>query len=379
MNMKALLGILLAATMIQGMYLPLVLAQGELKYTVTDTDVIVRGAGFEVYISLRGGIEKYVMDDTEVLKDTAVYMWGPHWRGAGFTTQIGDVIKSPDIKPIEGGLRIITYARWNRPQYNQFFDVVTVHEVYESGVVYVIQNITAYKDSQYELAVVMASLLCSVYAGRNATLYRGGSKIATVYLKTEPAKPATRILFSGAFDILQISAPGGAASLLFVVLNPPVVGGWIQDYRAWGADYYAVMPTVEGFSYKKSMSKGETATVKFLVFPHKKGAEFNAKAIEALSKQVSTYKYVAQVKSFAKSKRALSYVEKAEKLLPSVLSYICKGDVDGALNVVNEAYSYARKAYNTELMRTSTLLIIIPAVISLIIIARYGIRALRRS
>jgi len=350
---------------------------GKISYEVTDTDVIVRGPHFEVYISLTGGIRKYIVDDTTVLKDTAVYMWGPKWAGAGFTTYIGDVVKDPDIEMIEGGVRIITYARWNRPQYSQFLDVVTVHEVYESGVVYVVQNITAFKDSQYELAVVMASLPCQVYMGRNATLYKEGSKIGDVYMKEEPAKPATRILYQGAFDILQISAPGGAVSLLFIVLTPPVIGGWIQDYRAWGADYYAVMPTVEGFSYKKSLAPGEGATIKFLVFPHKKGAEYNAKAVEALSKQVSTYKYIAKVKGIAKSGKAIEYVEKAEKMLPQVLKYICMGDVDGALGVVNQAYNYARLAYRTEVLRIATWFIIIPAAASLVVIVLFGIKGIR--
>ncbi|RLF17755.1 MAG: hypothetical protein DRZ82_09495 [Thermoprotei archaeon] len=196
-------------------------------------------------------------------------------------------------------------------------------------------------------------------------------------MKEEPAKPATRILYQGAFDILQISAPGGAVSLLFIVLTPPVIGGWIQDYRAWGADYYAVMPTVEGFSYKKSLAPGEGATIKFLVFPHKKGAEYNAKAVEALSKQVSTYKYIAKVKGIAKSEKAIEYVEKAEKMLPQVLKYICMGDVDGALGVVNQAYNYARLAYRTEVLRIATWFIIIPAAASLVVIVLFGIKGIR--
>ena len=343
--------------------------KSKLEYQITESYVIVTGKNFEIYISTAGGIANYYLGGVKALEKACLYIWSSGYKYNKFLLDYLKPVESPKVEEIEDGLRIITRSKCNLPQYGLFLECVSIHEVYEAGVVLIEQTLSAWKDTSYEKMATRIRLSVDLYAGAKLVAYKGGKKVQELTLPKE-FKGGGYYLAKGSYSVISIGMPGTQVSLLFVSFIPPIPKRVeIGDDRKYHANYFSVRVRVSGQAFPSNILKaGSNGTVKYLIFPHMLGSEFNNKVIDVLQKQTSVYDYINKVKAVAKSAKAKQLITKAEELASKVLHAICMSDVDVAMNYVDEAYNYARAAYKTESTIVGTKYIIIPLIAYFIII-----------
>jgi len=341
----------------------------KLEYQITESYINVIGPNFEVHVSPAGGLVGYFVGGVQALEKASIFIWGPGYKYNKFIVDYFTPVEDPKIEEIEGGLRIITHSKCNLPQYSLFLECITVHEIYESGVVIINHTLSAWKDTSYEKMASRIRLSVDMYGGAKLIGYKGGKKVLELELPKE-FKGGGYYLAKGSYSILSVSIPGTQVSLLFISFEPPLPKRVeIGDDRKYGANYFSVRVRVSGYTFPSSgMKEGYKGVIAYLIFPHMLGKEFNDKAISVLQKQASVYDYISKVKEIAKSEKAKEYIAKAEELARDVLKAICMGNIDTALKYAEDAYNYAEKAYRTESTMVGVRYIIIPLIAYFVII-----------
>ena len=350
--------------------------RAQLEWEVTATEVIVRTPEFEIHVSKRGGIVAYYLGGAQVLGETSLAFWGPGWSGFWQTTGEGEITKEPNIEQFEGGVKITTYCRWDIPK-GLYFDFITVHRIYESGAVVISYLVKTWEASDFAGAAIFVRYPCDVFKGRYFAAFKGGNLVFEVEKLPEEHEPGSGFwrIQSGVFSVAYISAPGGAINVILAYITPSEIDTELSDEREWGGNEYATKGWIQDLVPKTA---GGEANFTWIIFPHTRGGEFNKRAVEIMQLQASAYSYVAKVERIARSAAAKENLAKAKALLPKVLEAICRADLDTAKRYADEAYNYARAAFTIELRRASTLYIIIPLVVCVVVLG-WAIRRWARS
>ncbi|RLF16956.1 MAG: hypothetical protein DRJ66_02050 [Thermoprotei archaeon] len=355
----------------------------ELTYEITDTEIVVTGATFEIHISKGGGINAYYFMGYPVLgtlgEGVAINIWDRDW--SAHPTTRAEVIKDPEVKMYDWGLMIKTYSRVENPNKNLFYKYTTVHKIYKSGAVVISTVVEAYKDSDFAGGAILITFPCQFYKSGKVFAYRQGDisfKVEELPPEYNPeAEQEGFVISSGTLDSgYLVMPPEGKINVIIVYVDPPEIKYLeVSDARAWGSDYFYlcswVAPDWTGLNLIP-ISAGDSHNFTWIVFPHNNGPSFSERFIKILNEGKRANDYILKVEKIAKSAKAKEDLKKAKEMLSKLLDAICSGDLDKAEGYATNAYKYARSAYSTEATRAGIRYIVIPIVIC---VALYGIAA----
>ena len=354
-----------------------------LSYTMTDTEIVVSGATFEVHISKSGGITAYYFMGYPVLgtigEGVAINIWDRDW--AAHPTTSATVIKDPEIKEYDWGLLIKTYSKVELPNKGMFYEYTTVHRVYKSGAVVISTIVKALKDSDFAGAAILITFPCKYYYNGKFIAYRQGSVSFSVDSFPPEYNPEAEqegfVIKHGMLDSGYLALPPeGKINVLVVFINPPEIKYIeVSDARAWGSDYFYlcdwVAPDWTGLNLIPR-SAGDSYNFTWMIFPHNNGPNFSERFLKIMNEGKAANNYIRKVEKIVKSAKAKADLEKARASLSKLISAICSGNLDKAEQFATDAYKYARSAYSTEATRAGIRYIIIPIVIC---VALYGLAA----
>jgi len=324
----------------------------ELSWQVTENDITIISPTFEIHIAKTGGISSYLFADMEV-RNIGLLIH-PYKGGWYFTTTYGSILKDPVVEQFEGGVKVVTFARWDNPEYDMHFDVTMEHYVYETGAVMVSVLIQTWQDTpsiQYAFKIFQISP--DVFKGATVEGYYGGS---LSFSSTIPEQKKWQI-GKGYTQVLIITQR--AISVVYVNLDPLVnlVINWPS-----------AIEVKTNFVSEFPVYKGDELKLVFLFWMHDRGEDFNKKMIALFTKLSEAMAMIEQGKAAFSIPMARRNLVEAEEAIPEALNAIAMADLSRAEELISNVYNLARRGYLTEVRTRASIYIVIPLAICIVLL-----------
>lgn len=330
----------------------------KLSYKVTTSDITIVSPDFEIHISKTGGISTYLFSGMQVMN--VGLLIHPHGGGWYFTTTYGTILKDPVIEQFEGGIKVTTFARWDDPTHDMHFDVTMEHYVYETGAVIVSILIQTWKDTpSIGYACKIFQLPPNIFNGSSVVGYYGGS----VSFKTTIPTKKTWSIARGYSQILIITQR--SISIVYVNLDPIML-----VTMNWPSKIEVKTEFTKNFP----VYKGQEIKLMFLFWMHDKGEDFNKRLVQLFTKLSDAVAKIEQGKTAFKVSSARASLVQAEKTIPEAINAIAMANLDKAEELVNNVYNLARRGYLTEVRVRTSIYILIPLAISVVLLVWAKIR-----
>ncbi|RLF15942.1 MAG: hypothetical protein DRJ66_03695 [Thermoprotei archaeon] len=321
----------------------------KLSWQVTANDITIVSPAFEIHVSKTGGISSYLFAGMQV--QNIGLLIHPHGGGWYFTTTYGTMLKDPIVEQFERGVKIVTFARWDNPDYDMHFDITMEHYVYETGAVIISVLIQTWQDTpSIGFASKIFQLPPDIFKGSSVEGYYGGS---LAFSSTIPSEK-TWLIGKGFTQVLIITQR--TVSIVYVNLDP------IVDMEInW--PYFIEAKTK--FTKNFPVYKGQELKLMFLFWMHDKGEDFNKRLVQLFTKLSDAMAKIEQGKTAFKISMARKSLIKAEESIPEALNAIALADLSKAEELVNNVYNLARRGYLTEVRVRTSIYILIPLAISI--------------
>jgi len=346
--------------------------QGKVSWEVSGNAVDVTIDNINVQIVGQTGISSISIGGVTIVSAIGLAPFAPGWQWVGATWYYGEVLETPTVEPIEGGIRVRTHARFP-PGCGQYFEFVGIYTIYDTGMIIANYTITAYDNTDIQDILLYVIFPVNLVAGKMINIAYGGTTSGVLI----PPKYKGFMISSGSFVAAYLSLPQG--DIIIVTLDPPTLSYEISDTRAWGGGNIEFKGHLASAG---TVLKGTEYKVSLIIYPHTKGTQFTSSFVEL-------FNYLGTLEGEIKSMKSLRYefrtpmgaklFKKCEEEFNLAKSAFSKGDVEGAYAHAQNALKLLQDTRRVERNWRITLYILIPGVIELAIILLVVRTAIRKS
>ena len=347
-------------------------SQGKPSWEIEDNTVSVTVGNINIQIVGQTGISSISIGGVNLIADIGLAPFAPGWQWVGGTWDYGDVLESPTVKEIPGGIRVRTHARFP-PGSGQYFDFLGIYTIYDSGMIIANYTITAYESTDIQDILLYIIFPVNLVAGKTLNIAYGGTTSGILI----PSKYMKFTISTGSFVAVYLSTSEG--DVIVITLDPPSMSYEISDTRAWGGGNIEFKGHLASAG---TVPKGTVYKVSLIIYPHTKGAEFTESFVRL-------FNYLGTIEGELLSMKNLHYefrtpqgaklFHQCEKEFSLAKSAFSKGDVEDAYTHAQNALKLLQEMKNVERSWRIRLYILIPGIIELAIILLVVRSALRKT
>ena len=346
--------------------------QGNVSWEISDNVVNVTIDNINVQIVGQTGISGITIGDIRIVNSIGLAPFKPGWQWVGGTWDYGDVLESPTVKEIPGGIRVRTHARFP-PGSGQYFDFLGIYTIYDSGMIIANYTITAYESTDIQDILLYIIFPVNLVAGKTLNIAYGGTTSGILI----PSKYMKFTISTGSFVAVYLSTSEG--DVIVITLDPPSMSYEISDTRAWGGGNIEFKGHLASAG---TVPKGTVYKVSLIIYPHTKGAEFTESFVRL-------FNYLGTIEGELLSMKNLHYefrtpqgaklFHQCKEEFSLAKSAFSKGDVESAYTHAQNALKLLQEMKNVERSWRIRLYILIPGIIELAIVLLVVRSALRKT